>query len=158
MACTDHCISKIALTPDTITNLTTLLTHNTLGKDYDYLNLNSSRAFRSFFEFRTANDGKSEWFQLSKGQNYYLEANHLSYAGNEDHFSLGVEIKEEGQDYTGHPNAMREVQEFEIYPHDPTTTKLETMKITVENLSEEEYKLTFKENTLGARAGEINFI
>jgi hypothetical protein len=55
---------------------------------------------------------------------------------------------------------MREVQEFEIYPEDPTTISLETMKIIVNDISEDEYKLSFNEFIFptSPRAGEIHYI
>lgn len=85
MTCDDKCRVKLAPCPDTTTPLTSLLSHNYASSYRDFW---GERVFRKSSSRQTW----TEWVQLEKGQNYFLEARYIEYTSG-DHFTVGVEIE-----------------------------------------------------------------
>jgi len=75
-------------------------------------------------------DTVSDWVNLTKGENYYVEGRHWDN-GWSDNFAVGVEInKTETMDITNHHHAMKEIQYISASPKD---SKFETTRITITN-------------------------
>lgn len=100
MTCDDKCKIKIAPCPDKTSPLTTLLTHLTEDVYRDYW---SSKNFITGADHRAY---WSEWVELKKGENYYLEGRYASGKGG-DHFSVAVEIEQTA--IKNHHHSMREI-------------------------------------------------
>ena len=70
----------------------------------------------------------SDWFSLTEGENYYIEA--LTYVedDNNDAFSVAVEIEQ--TELTGHHHGLKEIQTIRVFPGEANK---DTIEITIEN-------------------------
>lgn len=95
---------------------------------------------RKYFTLKT--DKVSGWYDLVKGEKYYVHGKHYEQGGG-DNMAVGVEI--ENSDVQNHMNQIREIQYLEAYIKDP---KLETTRVTVSGLSQGgSFYLNFQEST-----------
>jgi len=79
----------------------------------------------------------SQWYNLTKGEHYYLNAKHVNSGGG-GYFSVAVEI--ESSNGTKHSQAIKEIQQLSMMPEQT----LEKTKVTVgPNLDGKDYYLNF---------------
>jgi hypothetical protein len=88
-----------------------------------------------------SDDQKSDWYSLTAGENYYIEA--LTYVNNEDKDSFSTAVEIEQSDMTGHHHHTKEIQTIEVYVGE---TNKDTIRITIQNMDEGYFKLLFKNN------------
>lgn len=119
VACDNKCRVKLGNSPMDADD-TTQINYN---EDYT--------GFRNFWDIRgnAANpDRMSEWISLTEGEHYYMESQHLGN-GEEDHFSVAVEIKSTGSFANAHHQSMREIQKLQV----ETGPGRDTMVINITN-------------------------
>lgn len=104
-SCDDNCRFYMGLNTTNPTDLTQLINawHWSYPRDY----------------FNTNNDNQtSGWYNLTKGQPYYIEARHRE-GGGWDHMSVAVEVEQNATDHAiidGHHQHMSEIQYVQIQP------------------------------------------
>jgi len=97
--CDDGCTLKVANTSDNATDPATVIANNGVS------------SYRNFFMMGSSSTRKSEWINMTAGQHYYIEAEHVEYAGG-DHMTVAVEIEQTA--VIGHHHAMKEVQYLSV--------------------------------------------
>lgn len=124
MSCDDHCILKLGLTPENVTDV------------QDIIQIYEWSEWRDYFQEDGANRS-SVWIALEADQAYYLEANHVEFGGG-DHLTVAVEI--ESSNSSGHYHSLKEQQFLGFMPE---TYNQDTVRITIENPDDGKYLLSF---------------
>jgi len=132
MACDDWCKLKFGKTAGSTKDPETLLSVNSYsnGERYYYRNDGRKRI--------------TDWIDLVKGQNYYLETDTQNYNWDSS-YTLSVEIQQTA--IAKHHNAMKQIQKLSVGGE----SVLETTEMIITNKDDGKYRLVFKNPKTFAR-------